>query len=333
MKNKTLLSIALTLSLMPLNAEERTLEQIEEARAIQDRIELQRIALAQDEQRQLEEERTYRKAKEEEEKELRRAAELMAKQDLRVGPEQAQEAKDVLIRVLRFQFRDSYFNRVGGPGYPVLQRPPTADRIVQIMDELEKNLVPSGKTDRAEWIRISNPGLTHEKYSVTLLVPDFSGSSPDYFHGLKVVNGEGDVAEFKLVSKEQSPGWAGVLEDLQTVIAEHDAKLASRPKPMTVAWTMEQASHVIPRMELDGTSLRELEEFYRLRHGCGGEKPVKMDLSLIEDRLDDEVIKMHEKDITWAMVWTRSADAIGCDVVFGEGFIRFVPRDASKPTR
>lgn len=305
MKNRILLLAAITLPLMPLHAEEKTPEQIRQ-------------------------EQIDRENKETEQALLRRAGEREAKRELRATPEQAELAKQAFTRALQDQFRDPMFSLSTVPGgRVVLPKPLTTARITTLIGEVQKSLVPAEKTGTADWVFLDLPGLAKENYNATLLTPNFIGGAKAPCYGLKLINDAGDVAEFHLTSQEDAPQWVALMSEIHTAIAERDAKEATRPKPMTVAWTMEHASHVIPRMDLESTTMGDLLQYFRTSVGCGdGETPrVKLDDSLIQDRLDRPVINMHEKDITRAMAWSRAADAIGCDVVFGAGVIRFVPRE------
>lgn len=299
MKTKTFLfATLLPFLFLPLRAEEKTPERVEEERL------------------------------------LREAEEAVEKRKLRVSPGEAQQAKEALIRALQDQFRNPSlsFSALKGSGTISLAQPLTAFQISGLIAELEKSVVRSEKTGTAEWITVWVPAL--RGYTLRLLVPDFPEDPKAPFHGMKITRGMADVAEFKFTSREEAPHWAALFNDLVSAIARRDAKETARPKPLTRGWTLEQANHVIPRIDFEQTKMRDLVGFYRNGRGCGGEYRMKVDDSLISDRLDRTVADIHEEDITVMMLFCRAADSIDCDLLIGEGSIKFIPRgpkDAEAP--
>ena len=100
----------------------------------------------------------------------------------------------------------------------------------------------------------------------------------------------------------------------------------SPPKEVTLEWTLEEASYVIPKVDLKDTKLSWLIKSYLNSSMIRPGNYIDIDISLVKNRLAKKV-KYKESNIKWIDLVARIADDIDADILVSPGKVKFVPRE------
>ena len=103
---------------------------------------------------------------------------------------------------------------------------------------------------------------------------------------------------------------------------------APPPKPLTLAWTLEQAQHRLPKVDLKDSELSWIVKWLDSSMNVPG---CYLDVDVLEvKRRLDQKMTWQALDVSWIDLVARVADADDADVVISPGKVKLVPREEAE---